>query len=68
MARGVHQQRRAQLSRSGSRTASPQSRGTTAAVKPGTSQGALGDVGTQQVSAYRVLFAETVPTASWMAL
>ncbi len=68
MAGGGYKQRRVQLRRSGSRTASPQSRGTTAAVKPDTSQGALGDVGRQQVSAYRVLFAETVPTASWMAL
>ncbi|HJN33921.1 MAG TPA: hypothetical protein QF700_07385 [Prochlorococcus sp.] len=56
------------LSRSGSRAASPHTSGTTPVVKPDTSQGALGDVGGHHVSAYGVLFAETVPTVSSMDL
>ncbi|WP_413350074.1 MULTISPECIES: hypothetical protein [unclassified Prochlorococcus] len=56
------------LSGSSSRTALPHTSGTTPVVKPDTIQGALGDVGRHHVSAYGVLFAETVPIASSMDL
>ncbi|WP_193742306.1 MULTISPECIES: hypothetical protein [unclassified Prochlorococcus] len=46
----------------------PHTSGTTPVVKPDTIQGALGDVGRHHVSAYGVLFAETVPIASSMDL